>query len=185
MESMHKTPPQEHHKARSKDKKKEGALPLLGQVGRRKAAAGSSPEHRESTPGKKNPLPCSTASCLCASKMEPPGARCLRCPALGAAGGRGSRHPLKLAVASSSLPELGPQKNIFWPRNELGRAGAKEERGPWRWRLRGELSGLWEQPQHPARPRGWQHHRNVLLTPLLPDSRRRSWTSFPCPHGAD
>lgn len=42
MESMRKTPPQEHHKAWSKEKKKEGALPLLGQVGRDKAAAGSS-----------------------------------------------------------------------------------------------------------------------------------------------
>lgn len=51
------------------------------------------------------------------------------------------------------------------------RAGAKE--------------GLGEQPQHPACPQGRQHHRNVLLTHLLPDSRQRSWASFPCPHGAD
>lgn len=42
MEILHKTPSQEHQKARSKEKKKEGALPLLGQVGRDKAAAGSS-----------------------------------------------------------------------------------------------------------------------------------------------
>ncbi|XP_035428140.2 uncharacterized protein LOC118261418 [Cygnus atratus] len=57
MESMHKTPAQDHQKAWSKDKKKEGALPLLGQVGRRKAAAGSSSEHREPTPGKGSGLP--------------------------------------------------------------------------------------------------------------------------------
>ncbi|XP_066841432.1 uncharacterized protein [Anser cygnoides] len=42
MESMRKTPPQEHYKAWSKEKKKEGALPLLSQAGRDKAAAGSS-----------------------------------------------------------------------------------------------------------------------------------------------
>lgn len=36
MEILHKTPSQEHQKARSKEKKKEGALPLLGQAGRPK-----------------------------------------------------------------------------------------------------------------------------------------------------
>lgn len=64
-------------------------------------------------------LPCTT-SCHRASKTEPPGARCLMCPALGAAGGRGSRHPLKLAVASSFLPELGPKKKILRLRKEPG-----------------------------------------------------------------
>uniref|UniRef100_A0A8C3GME9 CCDC81 HU domain-containing protein n=1 Tax=Cairina moschata TaxID=8855 RepID=A0A8C3GME9_CAIMO len=53
METMPKRTPQD----RAKDKKKEEAFPVLGQDGRRKAAAGSSRKEREPTPGKGLGLP--------------------------------------------------------------------------------------------------------------------------------
>jgi len=125
--------PREHLKTCRDDRqeKERAVLSSSSQGERYKAAAGSScatASHQ-----------LSTASCLRASKMEPLRVTCPRCPALGAAGGRGSEKKLKLAVPSSSLPELGPQTTSR-PKIEPAEAGAKEGRGPWRWRLGGEHS---------------------------------------------
>lgn len=121
-----------HRDVRQKER---AVLSSSSQGERYKAAAGSSC----ATASRQ----LSTASCLRASKMEPWCVTCPRCPALGAAGGWGSETPLKLAVPSSSLPELGPQTTSR-PKIEPAEAGAKEGRGPWTWRLGGEHSGPWD-----------------------------------------
>ncbi|XP_068520731.1 coiled-coil domain-containing protein 81-like isoform X1 [Anas acuta] len=82
MESMPKKPPQEHSK-----EKKEGAFPLLGQAGGRKAAAGSLRRDGELTPGKGLGLPSlaptgSTEEAALKGEAQKAGKAPLRLPAI-------------------------------------------------------------------------------------------------------
>lgn len=140
--------PGERLKARRDDRqeKERAVLSSSSQGERYNTAAGSSCATASCQLG--------TASCLRASKMEPPRVTCPRCPALGAAGGRGSETPLNWLYPAPLSQNLAPKPPHSLRLSRLRLVPRRAEApgdGGWE----GSTAPLGQRrrrPQHPACP---------------------------------
>lgn len=120
MESMPKKTPQEHSK-----EKKEGAFPLLGQAGGRKAAAGSLRRDGEPTPGEKTHRGAPKSSALhhiLSPRLQngAPGCEVPDVPGPGRCRRTGIKTPPKIGRSQLLSPRTRPQKKILRLRKEPG-----------------------------------------------------------------
>ena len=159
--------PGERLKARRDDRqeKERAVLSSSSQGERYNAAAGSSCATASCQLG--------TASCLRASKMEPLRVTCPRCPALGAAGGRGSETPLNWLYPAPLSQNLAPKPPHSLRLSRLKLVPRRAEApGDGGWEGSTAAPGTaQEEASAPGVSRVQQRHGNVLLTSLLADSR--------------